>query len=204
MDLCARGFHHEKIDRILYSTVHKRYSEYVEPDVWFDMVTYISDPNDGVRSYYEKYHWLERFILPFDPENSREVSDDFQGARVEFELRPGEFIEHIEKLSQLLKTRDLCKELLNYFSNETHDETRDWKVRFWTELYARILGIMGPPKFEDGPWYDSQSSYGVELSLKKYRDSNPGEPYSSAAGQLQKFWARSINDEVLKKEEESK
>lgn len=57
------------------------------------MVVYLSDSNDGVRSHHKKRHWLARFILPFDPENSSGVSEDFQAARVEFELRPTEFVE---------------------------------------------------------------------------------------------------------------
>lgn len=187
-----------RIPQILYSSVDKVYSEYVEPDVWFDMVEYISKSNDGVRSYHETYPWLERFILPFDPEDSSEISDDFQGARVDFELSPGEFIAHIETFSNLLKIRDFCKSLSEYFGKEK-EKTMDWKLRSWMELYVKILNIMRPTKVSSTAaiidTHDSESSNLVMLSLEKFRDSNPGESYSSAAGQWQSFLQRSINYE---------
>lgn len=199
-NLKARRVRPERITQLLYS-VDKGYSYYVEPDVWFDMVAYTSDSNDGVRSYHEKYHWLERFILPFDPENSSDISDDFHGARIEFELRLGEFIEHIEKFSELLKIRDLCKLLLEeYIEKETYEKTKDLKLRFWIELHVQILDIMRPPKLPS----TAATTHTHDLQSSKFRDSNPGESYSSAAGQLQKFWARSINDEELKKKYKSK
>lgn len=67
---------------------------------------------------------------------------------------------------------------------------------------------MQPPKLPSTAatthTHDLQSSNRIVPSLEKFRDSNPGESYSSAAGQLQKFWARSINDEELKKKYKSK
>ena len=82
------------------------------------MVEYITNPDDGVRSYHSDRQWLAHFILPFDTERSSGV-EDFEAARVEFERRPTDFIKHIERFFELLKTRDLCKLLFSYLGINT-------------------------------------------------------------------------------------
>lgn len=54
-NLKARRVRPKRITQLLYS-VDKGYSDYVEPNVWFNMMAYTSNSNDGVRSYHEKYH----------------------------------------------------------------------------------------------------------------------------------------------------
>jgi hypothetical protein len=189
--LQALRLHSKRITQLLFSDVEKGYSEHLKSDVWFDIVTYISSSNDGVRSYHEKHHWLERFIIPFDPEISSEVSEGFQGARVEFELAPAEFIGHIERFSELLKTRDLCKLLLEYLGKSTDKDKRYSKLQFWISLQVTILDIMQSARSLSTATtthtYDSKSSDRIRQSLQQFRESSPGDSCSSAAGQLQEF-----------------
>lgn len=197
------------IVRIIFSNVNKGYYTSTNPDVWFDIAKYTSDssdtsdPEDGVRSYHSRHRWLECLILPSDPDNSGEVSEDFHEACVEFELRPGEFIEHVDRFSELLKARDLCKQLLKYLGQETNEEKRDKRVSFWIELQVQIRAIMQPPRYSvtaiAEKTYDSESFDRVVQSLQKYRHSSPKEPYSSASIQLQRFLEQSVDDKESKK-----
>ena len=174
----------------------------IESEFWYDMVAYMSDSNDGVRSYLEKYQWLDCFILPFDPENSSRTSD-FQGARVEFEVRPAEFIGHIETFSKLLKIRDLCELLLTDLGVETDEEKRDQKLESWIEFHTFIQYTVQPLQSSDSAgriarWFELCSSR-LKLSLQKYRHSDPGQSYSTAADQMQNVLARMANIKELEK-----
>lgn len=178
----------------------------IEPELWYDMVVYMSDSNDGVRSYLEKYQWLDCFILPFDPENSSRISD-FQGAHVEFELRPAEFIRHIETFSKLLKIRDLCEILLMDLGEETDEEKRDQKMQSWMEFHTDIQYFVQPLQSSDGAGRIARRfelcSSRLKLSLQKYRHS--GQSYfSTAADQMQNIFARRANIKEVEKRFQSK
>ena len=62
---------------------------------------------------------LKAFILPGPSDSSRILAEEFQAARIAFELKPAEFIRYIEKFSKILKTRDLCDLLMEYFERAT-------------------------------------------------------------------------------------
>ncbi len=171
-------------------------------------MTYISNSDDGVRSYHEKHDWLERFIFPVDAEVSSGIPEDFRAARAEFKLRPLEFIEHIRKFSELLETRDLCKLLFEHLGKSTDEDVRCSKLQSWISLQVAILGVMQSAKFSSTTTtthaYDSESSKRIVLLLQQLPESSGGDSYSSAAGQLRKFLKRTIDHKALEKEYMSK
>ena len=197
----------KRIEQLAFSDIDKGYSEHINTDVWFDMVEYISKPTDGVRSYHEKYRWLENFILPLDLDRPREVLEDFHDARVAFELAPTEFTEHIERFSELLKTRDLCRLLIKYLGDGSKDEQYS-KVHLWTQLQADIIYILRPSENRDNhismQGCDLEATNRVGLSLRHFQDSGPEDYDSSAAGLLQEFLKRLTRDEESQKTEKSK
>ena len=179
----------------------KPHPGHLESEIWFDMVAYMSDPH-GVRSYLENYKWLKRFILhsdPDGPENFEETFVDFQGARVEFELRPGSFIGKVERFSALLKARDLCKSLLSYLGKDYDANIRDIKLKFWIELHTQIHNIVDPstnrtPDHNDfiGPAADQ-----VLESLQKFCGPGMEESQSSTAEKIQNFLEHAFDDDEL-------
>ena len=132
----------KRIAQVLFLDFDKGYHEHLNLDVGLNMAAYISKPTDEVHSYCEKYRWLERFILPFDLETSNEISEDFHDAHVAFELAPAEFAEHIERFSELLETRDICKLLFRYLGEIDNKDNRYSMLQFWVPLQAAIFNII--------------------------------------------------------------
>ena len=182
--------------------VSKRFSKYEISDVWFDITNYIADSNDGVRSYHQKYQWLECFLFS-DIVDSKQVSPtEFQIARVEFESTPGNFIEHFEAFSKLLTIRDLCDSIMVHLSRN-HDwwalygqpfgEGEVSELRFWIHLHASLLRLMDDTDhlrihaLED----DSRSLITALQIINDDLDFNKDHSYSSANENLQRFLQRS-------------
>lgn len=210
LDLGAR-----RISQLRFSHVEKE--DDISHDMWFDMVTYISDNHDGVQSYYEKHAWLKCFVLPFNSASSKEfgknlpekfgrISGDLREARIEFELRPLEFIEHIEEFSGLLRTRDLCKQLVGYLGKEETEEKRDSNLQFWIWLQAEILAIDSPKAASTDTGTEAYTNEQeipkrIQSSVQKYRESHPESSYNTAANQFGAFLERSNKKEELQRTE---
>ena len=193
--------HPRRINQLLFSDVQKEYIEHLKPQIWFNMVAYISKANDGVRSYHEQHRWLECFILPLDLKASSKAFEDFHNAHVAFELAPAEFTERVERFSELLETRDLCRLLMENLGNNTDKDERYSKLRFWISLQANILDIMQPPGDSMTSTtisaHDLVFSDRIQSSLQQFRKSGPAHSHFSAADQLEKFLNRLTNDDEL-------
>ncbi|MCJ1382115.1 hypothetical protein MMC17_005227 [Xylographa soralifera] len=198
----------KRINQLLFSSVNKGYFEHLKPNVWFDMVAYISDSNDGVRSYYKKHDWLKCFILPLDKESSGNMSEDYQGAYAKFELAPAEFIKQIERFSELLLTRDLCKLLLEYLGKSTHENRDDLLLDFWVRLQAAIHNIIQSARSSSTATTTQanhlESLDRMRLSLQQFRESKSEYSHSSTVNQLQECLNRFINDKELQITDTSK
>ena len=200
----------KRINQVLFSRVDKVYFEHLKPDVWFNIVAYISDSNDGVRSYYKKHEhdWLRCFILPLDKESSSDISKDYQAAYDEFERAPAEFIKQIERFSALLLTRDLCKLLLEYLGKSTHEDTDSLLLGFWVRLQAAIHDIMQSAR-SSSTANTTQASHldsldQMRLSLQQFRESKPEYSHSPTVNQLQECLDRFIEDKELQTTDTSK
>ena len=198
----------ERINQVLFSRVNKGYFEHLKPDVWFDIVAYISDSNDGVRSYYKEHDWLKCFILPLDKESSSDMSEDYQGAYAKFELAPAEFIKQIERFSALLLTRDLCKLLLGYLGKSTHAHGDGNPLGFWIRLQAAIHDIMESAR-SLSITTTTQANHLESLArmrpfLQQFRESEPECSHSSTVNQLHKCLKRFIEDRELQTTDTSK
>jgi len=193
----------------LFINVEKRLSKVEISDVWFDIASYLSDSIDGVRSYHGKHQWLECFLFPEPDDSARLSPEKFQRARVAFVLTPAKFVEHVERLSALLTTRDLCDKLLAYLSKETPDWARgmgfyagssDSKLEFWIQLYAQLLPLTDPKAILDSPMTtktDAENSEYPEQTLQlltKVLELGSKISHVAAAGKLQRFLKRSIAD----------
>lgn len=195
----------------LFVDVEKRLSKVEISDVWFDISSYLSDPNDGVRSYHGKHQWLECFLFSEPDESARVSPEKFQRARVAFELTPAKFIDHVERLSALLTTRDLCDKLLEYLSKDTSDwaermgfyaGSSDSKLKFWIQLYAQLLPLTNPEAILDSQVItkaNTKNSKHLEQTLQLLTNVlEPGSKTSHvvAGGKLQRFLKQSIADKV--------
>jgi len=78
------------------------------------------------------------FILPGSSDSSRIFAEEFQAARIAFELKPGEFIRHIERFSKILKTRDLRDLLMEYFERGNTMAL----LNLWIDIRAEIVPLM--------------------------------------------------------------
>ena len=198
----------ERINQVLFSRVDKVYFEHLKPDVWFNIVAYISDSNDGVRSYYKEHDWLKCFILLLDKESSSDMSKDYQAAYDKFELAPAEFIKQIGRFSELLLTRDLCKLLLEYLGKSTHEDSDGLLLGFWVRLQAEIHDIMQSARFSSIATTTKanrlKSLDRMRLSLRQIRESKPEYSHSSTINQLQECLERFIDDKELQTTDESK
>lgn len=198
----------QRILQIIFLDFRKKAFEYIEHDVWFNIVTYVSNSDDGARSYHHKNPWLECFILPLDLKLPSEVSGNFQSAHIKFELAPREFIEQVERFSELLKTRDMCKLLFKWAVSSIDEDQRYPKLEFWISLQAAIQDIMQSEK-HSGTGSAIQTHIAknidlIQLSLQRFCESRMENSLSSVANQLQKFLQRSINDKELQTSETSK
>lgn len=171
-------------------------------------MAYISDSNDGVRSYYKEHDWLKCFILPLDKESSRDMSEDYQGAYAKFELAPAEFIKQIERFSALLLTRDLCKLLLEYLGKSTYEHSAGFRLGFWVRLQAAIHDIMQSARSSSTATTTQanhlESLDRMRLSLQQFRKSKPEYSHSSTVNQLQECLDRFIDDKELQTTDTSK
>lgn len=196
----------KRITQLLSSNVQKTYFEHLNDDVWFDIVSYISNPVDGARSHHQKHPWLECFILPLNEKVPSEVSEFFQSAHIKFELAPTEFILHVERFSELLKIRDLCQRLLGWIENSTNEDQRYSKLHFWISLQAEIYDIVQSGKSSSTASTQVQPSETldrIQSSLRRFRDSGVVDSFSSAAKHLQNFLKRSIDVKELQISETS-
>ena len=194
------------------------YSEHLRSDVWFEMVSYISSPDDGEQKFLEKHRWLECFVFSSDAANLGDVSGELQHAYSEFELNPTTFVNNIQSFSKLLCTRDLCKQLFSYFGEESegilskllctlrqqlysysggeHIENNSRAASLWIQLQAGIFNITQ----SDG---DGTSASSIEQPeewsrMQKYldREKEPTETpaESLASNQLQECLNRFRED----------
>ena len=190
-----------RIAQLVFTDVEKKYFEYLTHDDWFDIVTYISNSDDGARSYHQQNPWLECFILPWSLKASSEVSKIFQSAHVKFELAPTEFIEKVERFSKLLQTRDLCKLLLEYLGNDINEDRSSSMLQFWMSLQAGILEIMQSEKSLSTALITqalgSQSFNQTQGFLQHFRESRFETSYLSVPTQLQDFLTRSTDDKEM-------
>lgn len=140
-----------RIAQIIFSDVEK-YFKYLSHDDWFDIVTYLSNPHDGARSYHQQNPWLECFILPWESKTFSDGSEVFQSAYIKYELAPSEFIERIEGFSKLLQTRDLCKLLIERLADDIDEDKTCLRLQFWMSLQAEILEIVQPGRSSSSPF----------------------------------------------------
>lgn len=186
----------ERIEQIRFSRFQKSYSKHLRSDVWFEMVRYISRPDDGVQKFLEKHRWLECFVFSLDVANTGDVSEELQRAYSEFELNPIPFVQNVQSFSKLLCTRDLCKRLFSYLGEEsiigTHGVDKDYATSFWIQLHAGISNIMqsdgdGTPvsSIEDLEQWDR-----MQHSLDRVKVPTRTSAESSASNQLQECLRR--------------
>lgn len=169
-------------------------TEYFISDLWFDMVVYLSESDDGVRLYHTKHQWLESFILPGPSDSSRILAEEFQAARIAFELKPAEFIRHIEKFSKILKTRDLCDLLMEYFEKGNTMAL----LNLWIDIQAEIVPLMELGAFRTTDHHVIRNNtilegIGIVISSRSLHNVGSDSKYSAAI-KLQSFLKRSLID----------
>ena len=177
----------ERVKQVLFSRVQMRYSKHLRSDVWFEMVNYISRPDDGVQKFLEKHRWLECFVSSSDTANTSDILEELQRAYSEFELNPTGFVNNIQSFSKLLCTRDLCKQLFSYFGEVGHDPgtNNDRATSFWIKLQAGIFDIMqsGGPRISSG--IELLQWNRIQNSLDRVKVPTRSSADSSASNQLQ-------------------
>lgn len=185
-------------------------------DVWFDIAAYISNDHDGVQSYYEKHAWLKTFILPTDLSTSSHslhkaselkyggITDDLRDAKVEFEVRPLEFIQHIEEFSGIMETRDLCNLLIRHLGKSRKEEKTDENLRYWLWLQTEVMAINSSRTASiDNVTYsaDADIPKQIQSSIRRYRETGPEFPYNTTASQFEAYVKRSTEKEELERRE---
>lgn len=100
-------------------------------DFWYSLVEWIAAcEEDPLKRGYEERPWLWEFLPRNEPAKFMAMSsDDFQGARAQFEVDPNGFIESLKAYYWKVATKEACETLTSQLSL-----TRQTLMVFWIKI----------------------------------------------------------------------
>lgn len=194
------GYSGKRISQLLFSTGRKKKSRYFLSDLWFDIVEYIRNPDDGLHSYLSQNPWLEGFVRPSEKDRaSWTFEESFKSARKEFELNPEEFVRHLEQFFEYVWVRDLSESLIAYI---TRPSDRHRRMEIWISIQNKIDLLSRSADVSDPSAIPLASSTALKRSLSVIEGIKVSEAESLATrDQLKRFIQRSVDDGQSRKDD---
>ena len=108
------------------------------PDMWLEIVTYISKPDESLRSLLEKDDWLQELTAASRSNNhDRPSLEGMKKSVLEFHKSPDRFADRLEQYSAALRIRDMSEKMVNY---ATMGDTS--RMKCWIALIDELLQVL--------------------------------------------------------------